>query len=119
MKTGIIEKIKDEVTIHAYMQREYGRTAVGNRMRSFRPESKNNSSLLVNDRDWYDFGSGLGGDIIDLAAYDKFNGDKGQAIKYLAETWNLRMPHDVPEIDVVFSSYLGILERRGLGASEM
>lgn len=110
MKTGIIEKIKDEVTIPAYMQREYGRTAVGNRMRSFRPESKNNSSLLVNDRDWYDFGSGLGGDIIDLAAHDKFNGDKGQAIKYLAEAWNLRMPHDVPEIDVVFSSYLGILE---------
>jgi putative DNA primase/helicase len=110
MKTGIIEKIKDSITIPAYMQREYGRTAVGNRMRSFSPDAKNNSSLLVNDRDWFDFGSGIGGDIIDLAAHDKFNGDKGQAIKYLAESWNISLPYDTPKIDVVFSSYLGILQ---------
>ena len=110
MKTGIIEKIKDSITIPAYMQREYGRTAVGNRMRSFRPDAKNNSSLLVNERDWFDFGSGIGGDIIDLAAHDKFNGDKGQAIKYLAESWNISLPYDTPKIDVVFSSYLGVLQ---------
>jgi P4 family phage/plasmid primase-like protien len=110
MKSGIIEKIKDQITIPAYMQREYGRTPVGNRMKSFRNDAKNNSSLLVNERDWYDFGSGLGGDIIDLAAYDKFDGDKGQAIRYLAEAWNLQMPHDAPEIEIIFSSYLGILE---------
>lgn len=109
MKTSIIEKIKDSITIHDYMQREYGRAAVNNRMKSFRQDAKNNTSLLVNERDWYDFGSGLGGDIIDLAAYDKFDGDKGQAIRYLAEAWNLQMPHDV-KFDVVFSSYLGILD---------
>lgn len=110
MKSGIIEKIKDAITVPAYMQREYGRVAVGNRMKSFRSDAKNNSSLMVNERDWYDFGSGIGGDIIDLAAHDKFNGDKGQAIKYLAESWNLQLPHDVPEIEIIFSSYLGILE---------
>lgn len=110
MKTGIIEKIKDSITIPAYMQREYGRIPVGNRMKSFRSDAKNNSSLLVNDRDWFDFGSGIGGDIIDLAAHDKFNGDKGQAIKYLAEAWNLSLPHDMPEIDIIFKSYLGILQ---------
>lgn len=110
MRTGIIEKIKDSITIPAYMQREYGRVPVGNRMKSFRKDAKNSSSLLVNDRDWYDFGSGVGGDIIDLAAQDKFNGDKGQAIRYLSEAWNLVLPHDMPEIEVVFSSYLGILE---------
>ena len=110
MKSGLIEKIKDTVTIPAYMQREYGRVAVGKRMRSFRSDAKNNSSLLVNERDWYDFGSGLGGDIIDLAAHDKFSGDKGQAIRYLADAWNLQIPHDMPEIEVVFKSYLGILE---------
>jgi P4 family phage/plasmid primase-like protien len=110
MKSGIIEKIKDQITIPAYMQREYGRTAVGNRMKSFRSDAKNSSSLLVNERDWYDFGSGLGGDIIDLAAHDKFNGDKGQAIKYLAESWNITLPYDAPHIDIVFQSYLGILE---------
>lgn len=109
MKTGVIEKIKDAVTVPAYMQREYGRVAIGNRMKSFRKDAKNNSSLLVNERDWYDFGSGIGGDIIDLAAHDKFNGDKGQAIRYLAEAWNITLPHDMPEIDIVFKSYLGIL----------
>lgn len=114
MKTGIIERIKDTITIQSYMQREHGRTAVGNRMRSFRSDAKNNSSLLVNDRDWYDFGSGLGGDIIDLCAYDKFNGDKGQSIRYLAEAWNINMPYDMPHFDIVFSSYLGILQ----GATE-
>lgn len=110
MKNGIIEKIKDAITIPAYMQREHGRTAVGNRMRSFRPDAKNNSSLMVNERDWFDFGIAVGGDIIDLAAYDKFNGDKGQAIKYLAEAWNLTLPYDAPQIEIVFQSYLGILE---------
>ena len=109
MKTGIIEKIKDAVTVPAYMQREYGRVAIGNRMKSFRKDAKNNSSLLVNERDWYDFGSGIGGDIIDLAAHDKFNGDKGEAIRYLAESWNITLPHDMPAIDIVFKSYLGIL----------
>ena len=110
MKSGIIEKIKEQITVPAYMQREYGRTPIGNRMKSFRSEAKNNTSLMVNERDWYDFGSGLGGDVIDLAAQDKFGGDKGQAIKYLAESWNLTLPHDTPEIDIVFKSYLGILE---------
>jgi DNA primase len=109
MKTSIIEKIKDSVTCIDYMQREYGRTATGNRMKSFRKDAKNNTSLLVNERDWYDFGSGMGGDIIDLCAFDKFDGDKGQAIRYLADAWNLTMPHDI-KFDIVFSSYLGILD---------
>lgn len=111
MRTGIIEKIKDNISVPAYMQREHGRTPNGNRMRSFRPDAKNNSSLMVNERDWFDFGTGIGGDIIDLAAQDKFNGDKGQAIKYLAESWNLTLPHDAPRIEIVFKSYLGILEK--------
>lgn len=110
MKSGIIEKIKEQITVPAYMQREYGRTPIGNRMKSFRSEAKNNTSLMVNERDWYDFGSGLGGDIIDLAAYDKFNGDKGQAIKYLSESWNIILPHDAPQLEVEFQSYLGILD---------
>jgi P4 family phage/plasmid primase-like protien len=109
MKNGIIEQIKETITVPAYMNREYGRTPVHGRMQSFRPDSKNKTSLMVNERDWYDFGSGLGGDIIDLAAYDKFNGDKGQAIKYLAHQWNIAIPHDQIEIDIVFQSYLGIL----------
>lgn len=108
MKRGIIEQIKDTVTVPAYMQREHGRTAVGNRMKSFRADAKNNTSLLVNDRDWYDFGTGVGGDIIDLAAQDKFNGDKGQAIRYLSETWNIST--HIPEMNIIFNSYLGILE---------
>ena len=110
MKTGLIEQIKERITCPDYMQREHGSRIQGGRCKSFRPDAKNNSSLMVNERDWYDFGSGIGGDIIDLAAHDKFGGDKGQAIHYLAETWGLRDIANLPHIDVVFRSYLKILD---------
>lgn len=108
MKTGIIEEIKNKITCREYMLREHGAEITGGRCRSFRIDAKNNSSLLVNDRDWYDFGSGLGGDIIDLAAHDKFSGDKGQAIRYLSEKWGMK--NIVPEVEKIFRSYLKIID---------
>ena len=108
MKTGIIEKIKDSITCPDYMAREHGYKIIGGRCKSFRPDAQNVSSLLVNERDWYDFGSGKGGDIIDMAAQDKFNGDKGQAIRYLAEKWDIELP--VQQIEVVFRSYIALLD---------
>ena len=86
MKTGLIEQIKDSLSCIEYMQREHAAKLVGGRCRSFRPEAKNKTSLMVNERDWDDFGSGIGGDIIDLSAQDKVNGDKRAAIRYLAES---------------------------------
>lgn len=111
MKTGLIEQIKERITCPDYMQREHGSRICGGRCKSFRPDANNNSSLMLNERDWYDFGSGIGGDVIDLAAHDKFRGDKGEAIRYLAEKWGLReISVQVPQIEIIFRSYLKILD---------
>ncbi len=111
MKTALIDTIKATVSCIDYMRTEHGSTFTGNRTKSFRPDAKNPSSLLVNERDWYDFGSGVGGDVIDLAANDKFSGDIGRAIAYLAEKWNIVAESTKHEhVDVVFNSYRAILD---------
>ena len=108
MKTGIIEEIKSKISCKDYMLREHGIEVTGGRCKSFRSDAKNKTSLLCNERDWYDFGSGQGGDVIDMAAWDKFSGDKGRAINYLAEKWGLK--NMLPKIEVIFRSYLKILD---------
>lgn len=90
------------------MLREHGIEISSGRCKSFRAGAKNKSSLLCNARDWYDFGSGQGGDVIDMAALDKFNGDKGKAISYLAERWGLK--NVTEKTEVIFRSYLAILD---------
>lgn len=49
-----------------------------------RPGASNPSSFAVDTDFWYDFGSGQGGDCIDLQAELKHNGDRGAAIRELA-----------------------------------
>lgn len=49
-----------------------------------RPGATNASSFCVDDDFWYDFGSGSGGDCIDLLAELKYSGDRGRAIRDLA-----------------------------------
>lgn len=49
-----------------------------------RPGASNASSFCVDDDFWYDFGSGTGGDCIDLLAELKYSGDRGRAIRELA-----------------------------------
>lgn len=110
MKTSLIDTIKEKITIPDYLAREHGIKPMHGRAKSFRQGAKNPSSLMVNERDFYDFGSGIGGDIIDLAAHDKFSGDKGQAIRYLAEAWGLKEISVIPEIDIVFRSYEKIID---------
>ena len=46
--------------------------------------ASNNTSFIVYDDFFFDFGSGEGGDVIDFAAKLLFNDDKGKAIKHLA-----------------------------------
>jgi len=111
MKTGIIDEIKARVLCTEYMRAEHGAQIVGGRCKSFRPDATNPSSLLVNERDWFDFGSGIGGDVIDLVAQDKCGGDLGRAISYLAEKWGIeREKDDVQHVEVVFNSYRAILD---------
>ena len=49
-----------------------------------RPGASNPSSFAVDDDFYYDFGSGSGGDQIDLLAELKYSGDRGAAIRELA-----------------------------------
>ncbi len=49
-----------------------------------RPGASNPSSFSVDDDFYYDFGSGSGGDCIDLLAELKHSGDRGAAIRELA-----------------------------------
>lgn len=50
-----------------------------------RAGAKNKTSFICHDEWWYDFGAGMGGDVIDLCALLEFDGDKGQAIRALAK----------------------------------
>ena len=49
-----------------------------------RAGASNPSSFVCDDDFWYDFGDGRGGDVIDLLAEIKYNGDRGRAIRELA-----------------------------------
>lgn len=49
-----------------------------------RAGATNPSSFLCDDDFWYDFGDARGGDVIDLLAEVKHNGDRGAAIRELA-----------------------------------
>lgn len=49
-----------------------------------RAGASNPSSFAVDDDFWYDFGSGQGGDCIDLLAEISYGGDRGEAIRDLA-----------------------------------
>lgn len=49
-----------------------------------RPGAKNKTSFLVETDFFYDFGSGSGGDCIDMLALAKYNGNRGEAIRALA-----------------------------------
>lgn len=50
-----------------------------------RAGAKNQSSFCVDEDFWYDFGAGRGGDCIDLWAELRCNGDRGRAIRELAQ----------------------------------
>ena len=82
-----ITKIKQRITCVEYAQRNGLPIAKsGDRCVSpIRAGATNKTSFIVYDDFFYDFGSGEGGDVIDLAAALKFSGDKGKAIRELAK----------------------------------
>lgn len=62
-----------------------------------RSGASNPSSFVVDTDFWYDFGSGSGGDCIDLLALIKHGGDRGKAIRELASITGV--PDDNPRPD--------------------
>ncbi len=81
-----ISQIKSRISCVEYAQRNgLNIKQSGDRCVSpLRPGATNKTSFIVYDDFYFDFGSGEGGDVIDLAALLTFNGDKGKAIYELA-----------------------------------
>ena len=84
----IAQEIKTRITCVEYAQRNgLPINRSGDRCSSpLRPGASNKTSFWVFDEHWYDWGGGNGGDVIDLAAFLNYNGDKGKAIRELART---------------------------------
>lgn len=81
----MIEKIKQRLSCHEYLSRQGIHVKSGGRCVSpLRPGAKNPTSFYCEDDYWYDFGSAIGGDVIDLAAQLQYNGDISLAIRSLA-----------------------------------
>ncbi len=86
-----IGKIKDSISCVDFAQKNHiPIVKSGDRCVSpLRNGAKNKTSFIVYDDHFYDFGSGVGGDVIDFAAMLLYNGDKGRAIRELANSIGL------------------------------
>lgn len=81
----MITKIKQRLSCPEYLSRRGIHIKPGGRCVSpLRPGAKNPTSFYCEDDYWYDFGSAIGGDVIDLAAQLQFNGDISQAVRSLS-----------------------------------
>ena len=88
-----ISQIKAKVTCTEYLLSKGVVIGRNNRCVSpLREGAKNPTSFLVQDDHWYDFGSGQGGDVIDLAAQMEYGGDIGRAVRGLASQLHIIMP---------------------------
>lgn len=91
-----IQAIKSRINCVDVAQR-YGLaiTKSGDRCVSpLRAGASNPSSFCVDAAFWYDFGSGQGGDCIDLLAELQFSGDRGAAIRELARITGVKPDGD-------------------------
>lgn len=81
----MITKIKQRLTCPEYLSRQGIHIKSGGRCVSpLRPGAKNPTSFYCEEDYWYDFGSAIGGDVIDLAAQLQYNGDISLAIRSLS-----------------------------------
>ena len=89
----MIQEIKQRITCVDYLARHGVHVRNGGRCVSpLRPGAKNPSSFYVEGDRWYDFGSGYGGDVIDLAAQLNYDGDISRAIHALADELGIQRP---------------------------
>lgn len=86
-----IQEIKNKLSCREYLaQNGIHVKDKGRCVSPLRPGAKNPTSFYVEGDHWYDFGSASGGDVIDLAAQLKYNGDVGAAIRGLARDLGLQ-----------------------------
>ena len=107
----MIQKIKSRLSCVDYLSRMGIHVKSGGRCVSpLRPGASNPTSFTVNDDFWYDFGSGHGGDVIDLAAALQYDGDISRAVYNLADELGIRdrvhftgSQRNIPEIAALSS----------------
>ncbi len=94
----MINKIKQKLSCTEYLARHGIYVKSGGRCVSpLRAGAKNPTSFFCEDKRWYDFGSGDGGDVIDLAAKLEYNNDVGEAIRGLARELGIQFEKPVNE----------------------
>lgn len=84
---SVVNEIKNRLSCVEYAQKcGLPISKAGDRCVSpLRSGASNKTSFIVYDDFFFDFGSGEGGDVVDLAAQINFDGNKYKAIKSLAE----------------------------------
>jgi putative DNA primase/helicase len=94
----MIQKIKSRLSCVEYLSRNGIYVKNGGRCVSpLRPGARNPTSFWVDDDSWYDFGSGHGGDVIDLAAALQYDGDLSRAVRGLAAELGIQRDDKYPE----------------------
>ncbi|MCK9477982.1 MAG: phage/plasmid primase, P4 family [Firmicutes bacterium] len=82
----IIHEIKQKIMCTEYARRYLNLNIIKSGDRTYSLSGGNNATcLLVNDDFWYDFKLSQGGDVIDLCAIARYQGDKKSAIRELSE----------------------------------
>lgn len=86
MAVDRVSYIKERYSVLEYARDVLGLPVhrAGDRCTSIMPgQHKTNNAFVVYQDWWYDFSGGCGGDVIDLCAISKHNGNKGAAIREL------------------------------------
>ena len=92
----MIQEIKKRLSCPEYLARRGIHVKNHGRCVSpLREGAKNPTSFLVDDDYWHDFGSGDGGDVIDLAAALEHGGDVGKAVRALSRELGIRQVYDL------------------------
>lgn len=90
-----ISEIKSKINCIEYAQQNgIPVTRPGDRAPSPFHSGKNPTSFVCYTDSWYSFSDELGGDVIDLCAHLKHNGNKGEAIRDLARLTNTKADYD-------------------------
>lgn len=66
----------------------------GDRCPSFIHAGSNPNSCVIHYDYWYSFSDAQGGDVIDLLALHSYDGDRGQAIRFLSEYTGIPLPNN-------------------------
>lgn len=87
-----VDEIKNRMTCPDYLY-QYAGVIIQSGQRCVSPirsGAKNPTSFYVTDNFFFDFGLAQGGDVIDLCALHKFDGNKGRAIRFLADVLKIK-----------------------------